>query len=130
MIHLNIILDTESPEEVEFDQLIKMAKSATFPTNAYHYATKAYEYASIQKDKKQLALVELLLVDVLMKNGAYFDALNKNIQVLKFFQNEEMVREEATAWRYMAIIHSFLGNHSKQLDYCLLYTSPSPRDRG
>lgn len=117
MIRLNTILDTELPEEMEFDQLIKMAKTATSPTNAYHYATKAYEYVSLQKDKKHLAIVELLLVDVLIKNGAYLDALNKNIRVLEFFQKEKMVVQEATVWRYMAIIHSFLGDYSKQLEY-------------
>jgi len=114
---LNTILDTQFPDEVEFDKLMEMAKTATSPTNAYHYATKAYEYASYQKDKKQLAIVELLLVDVLIKNGAYLDALNKNIQVLEFFQKEKMAEQEASGWRYMATIHSFLGNYSKQLEY-------------
>lgn len=114
---LNTLLDTQHPEDLQFDQLIQMAKAAKSPTTAYHYATKAYEFASLQKDKTQLAIAELLLVDVLIKNGAYLDALNKNIQVLEYFRKENMVAEEANGWRYMAIIHSFLGDHAKQLDY-------------
>ncbi len=117
MIRLNTVLDTQDSEELELDQLLRMAKTATSPTNAYHYVTKAYEYACLQKDKKQVVLVELILIDVLIKNGAYLDALNKNIHVLEFFQKEKMAEQEATGWRYMAIIQSFLGNHSKQLEY-------------
>lgn len=114
---LNITLTCEMLDEIEFDQLLEMIKTASAPVNAYHYATKAFELAKLDNNDNQIAIVELLLVDILIKNGAYQEALFKNIKVIEYFQKTRKLAQEATGWRYMAVIHGFWGNHTKQLEY-------------
>ena len=121
MLHIKQSLDFtlthEMLEETEFDQLLKMIGTATAPINAYHYAIKASELATFNNNENQIAIIELLLVDILIKNGAYQEALYKNIQTIGFFQKTGRLTREAKGWRYLAIIHRFLGDHGKQLEY-------------
>lgn len=114
---LDFTLTVDLLEETEFDQLLEMIRTAASPINAYHYATKASELAHFNNNEDQIAIIELLLVDILIKNGAYQEALYKNIQVIGFFQKTKKLIQEAKGWRHLAVIHRFLGDHDKQLEY-------------
>ena len=114
---LDFTLTHQMLEETEFDQLLEMIRTAAAPVNAYHYATKAYELAIFNNNENQIAIIQLLLVDILIKNGAYQEALYKNIKAIGFFQKTGRLTREAKGWRYLATIHRFLGDHGKQLEY-------------
>ncbi len=88
--------------------------------NKYHKLTKQETAAIETPNLDMLAIVRIELSKILIKNGAYQEALAKNLQAESYLKTQGNTSLLATCWRYMAIIYGYLGNLDKRIYYNLL----------
>jgi len=87
---------------------------------AYHLLAKQEEAALEVLDLEMLAEVRIDIAIILVKNGAYQEALAKNLNAEAFLKERNNPALLAKCWRYMAIIYGHLGNLDKRIYYNLL----------
>lgn len=113
----NKILPTYSGTELKVWSLLTDARNTENPMIAYNLANQAGELALKLGLKSEYADSCLIHVGILEKNGAYNEAMAKNMEALSFFKGSKYPREEAICWRNLGVIYNFLGEHEKQLEY-------------
>jgi len=86
----------------------------------YHQLATEEEHAIETSALEQLAKVRIELVGILIKNGAYQEALAKNMQAESYLKTKNNTSLLAKCWRKMAIIYGCLGNLDKRIYYNLL----------
>lgn len=97
--------------------IVQTEDTFTNPIEAYHFFIKAEALALSALDDFQIAIARISLTKVLMENGAYKEALDKNLQALQYFAKSGNLDKEAQCWKNMALIYGNLGDRIKQLEY-------------
>jgi len=108
---------THSGSELKVLSLLTDAENSEDPAIAYSLANQGGELALKLGLKKEYANSCLIHVGILEKNGAYNEAMAKNMEALSFFKESKYPKEEALCWRNLGVIYNFLGEHKKQLEY-------------
>lgn len=86
----------------------------------YHQLARQEEHALESANLELLAKTRIDLANILVKNGAYQEALAKNLQAETYLKTKNNTILLAKCWRYMAIIYGYLGNLNKRIYYNLL----------
>ena len=89
----------------------------TNPVEAYQYYIQAEGEAVHRKDEEATSLIRIALTKILLKNGAYKEALDKNLRALNYFSEKGDLDNEVKCWKYMVLLYGYLGNRKKQLTY-------------
>jgi len=98
-------------------ELAKQLEQYDSPVEAYAYLIQTiHKFPKLQQGINS-AEINILLTGLLIKNGAYQEALEKCLMAIKFLEQFPNQTCKIKCWRYMAIIQGFLGDHKKQLDY-------------
>ncbi len=103
---------------IKIENLVNQAEDTfTNPIEAYQFFTKNEALALARQDEQEIAIVRIALTKVLMENGAYKEALAKNLQALQYFSDSGDLGKEAQCWKNMALIYGNLGDRTKQLAF-------------
>lgn len=111
------LFSSGTDEITKVEILLKKAYAIEDPLSAYLYANQAGELAQKHDLKKEYAESLLIQVDLLMGNGAYNEAMVKNMKALSFFKGGKFPYKEAACWRNLGRIYNLLYEHEKQLEY-------------
>lgn len=107
----------QTTENTSVTQLIDYASKSKDPIRAYKLALQAEELSLITESIEIQASVQLLLIKLLVENGAYQEALEKLISSLNEFEQHVLTDQLAQVYKYLAITYSYFGYYEKQLEY-------------
>ena len=123
--HLPISTDSDIVTEIAF-RLSEKINGLLLPTISYGISDEHFPFFNLSIKKSTLSRILEDLCESLIKNGIskilIINGHYGNLDSLKSFErkNNRKKIKIFSYWKYM----------SREFDHCLLYTSPSPRDRG
>ncbi len=107
----------QQSDSLKIKALLEKIDQAHNPIDAYNYSNEIEKLALKEQDDYQLATTQLLLTQILIKNGIYKEALVKNTKALNYFRDSTYYQQLADCWKYMALIYGFFEDYDKQLEY-------------
>ena len=112
-----VTISMQITENTSVTQLIDYANKSTDPIKAYKLALQAEELSLRNESQETQANVQLLLIKLLIENGAYQEALEKLIKSLEEFEKQALTDKLAIVYKYLAITYSYFGYYEKQLEF-------------
>ncbi len=109
--------DSASKELNAVEELLAAAKEEKDKLAAYKYADLALEAALKNNMRKKHAEALFIQANILISQGAFNEAMEKNIAALEFFEHSAYPDIEAECWHNLGTIYNFLGEHEKRLEY-------------